>query len=112
MEDGGQEPDVSRLDPRFTPRRSAETDVTDMEQRYRKPRIRDPKKLDDGADPTWTSWLIGTTNKLEQDSFQFETEKSRIAYVFGSTEGLANELLTPRMKRGYVMPFTSIEDMF
>ena len=70
VEDVAQDLDVRHLDPRFTLRRLAETDVTDMEQqRYRKPRIRDSKKLNDGADPTWTSWLIGTTNKLEQDSF-------------------------------------------
>ncbi len=100
---------ASRLGPNA--RRSAETDFTDPD-RYRKPRIRNPKALDDGTDPTWNSWLISTTNKLEQDSFQFDTEKSRIAYVFGSTEGLANKLLTPRMKRGCAMPFTSVEDMF
>ena len=104
-------PDVRRLDPRITPQRSAESDITDL-GRHRKPRIQDPKKLSDGTDPTWISWQIGTINKLEQDSFQFDTEKSKIAYVFGSTEGLANKLLTPRMKPNCATPFTSVEEMF
>jgi hypothetical protein len=56
--------------------------------------------------------LIGVNNKLEQDSFLFDTEKARIAYVFGCTEGQANTLLTPRMKRGCTSPFTSVEEMF
>jgi hypothetical protein len=90
VEDIGQERETplitTRLGPNVQPRRSADTDHTDL-GRYRKPRISDPKKLDDGTEPTCTSWLIGVNNKLEQDSFQFDTEKARIAYVFGCTEG-------------------------
>jgi hypothetical protein len=92
-------------------RRSAESDYPERE-RYRKPRITDPKQLDDGTEPTWISWSITVENKLEQDSFQFETERSKIAYVYGCTKGQANALLTPRMKKGCVSPFTSIEEMF
>ena len=92
-------------------RHSAESDYPELE-RYRKPRITDPKQLDDGTEPTWISWSITVENKLEQDSFQFETERSKIAYVYGCTKGQANALLTPRMKKGCVSPFTSIEEMF
>jgi hypothetical protein len=92
-------------------RRSAESEYPDLAH-YRKPRITDAKQLDDGKEPTWTSWSIHIENKLEQDSFQFDTEKSKIAYVYGCTKGQANELLTPRMKRGCASPFTSVDEMF
>ena len=92
-------------------RRSAESEYPDLAH-YRKPRITDAKQLDDGKEPTWTSWSIHMENKLEQDSFQFDTEKSKIAYVYGCTKGQANELLTPRMKRGCASPFTLVDEMF
>ena len=54
-----------------TTRRSAETPDPGDGDRYsrRKPYIKDPKRLNDRVEPTWTSWVIAIDNKLEQDTF-------------------------------------------
>ena len=98
----------------LTTRQSAETPDPGDRDRYsrRKPCIKDPKRLNDRVEPTWTSWVIAINNKLEQDIFQFDTEKAKIAYIFSYTEGQASSLLTPWIRRGCAQPFRSANKVF
>jgi hypothetical protein len=57
----------------------------------------DLPKLDDGANPTWTSWKLQAKARLRH-SHLFPDEQAKVELLYSRTTGLANRYLTPRME--------------
>jgi len=51
----------------------------------------------DGTNPTFEGWKIKINNKLRENSDHYPTEKSKVGYIFGRTEGDAAVHLEPGM---------------
>ena len=58
----------------------------------------DPPMLSDGVDPTFEGWKIKMKNKLRENSDHFQTEESKVGYMYGRTEGAAARHLEPGME--------------
>jgi len=54
-------------------------------------------QLDDGTDPTWTSWKLQAKAKLRR-SYLFPDEQAKVDFLYSRTKGMANRYLTPRME--------------
>ena len=52
--------------------------------------------LNDGKDPTFRQWKASIRDRLEVNSEQYPTERSRKALVWGMTKGLARNYLEPQ----------------
>jgi hypothetical protein len=62
--------------------------------RYEK--LADLPELDDGTNPTWTSWKLQAEAKLRR-SYLFPDEQAKVEFLYSKTTGLANKYLTPQM---------------
>jgi hypothetical protein len=65
-------------------------------EQKRSPKRPDPPLLSDGVDPTFTSWNILVQAKLQDNVDHFDTERSKLTYVYGRTTGKAQRHLEPR----------------
>ena len=75
---------------------AAET-ITKTEAK-RSPKQSDPPMLTDGTDPTSEGWKIKMKHKLHENSDHFQTEKSKVGYMYSRTEGDAAGHLEPSME--------------
>jgi hypothetical protein len=74
------------------------TEMTTRTEVKRSPKQPDPPMLTDGTNPTFEGWKIKMKNKLRENSDHFQTEKSKVGYMYGCTEGDAACYLEPGME--------------
>jgi len=75
----------------------------------RSPKQSDPPILTDGVDPTFEGWKIKMKHKLRENSDHFQTEKSKVGYMYGRTEGDAARHLEPDMEND---KFSTPDDVY
>jgi Zinc knuckle len=80
-----------------------------FEQR-RSPKKPDPPLLSDGIDPTFTSWNILVQAKLQDNADHFDSERSKLTYVYGRTTGKAQKHLEPRYDPKTRNPYQSVDE--
>jgi hypothetical protein len=71
----------------------------------------DPDHLSDGKDPTFLSWKIGILGKFNINADHFESEYSKILYLFNRTQGDARKHLEPRVDPDHPSCFNTAEEM-
>ena len=74
------------------------TETITRAEAKRSPKQPDPPMLTDGIDPTFEGWKIKMKHKLRENGDHFQTEKSKVGYMYGRTEGDAARHLEPGME--------------
>jgi hypothetical protein len=78
-------------------RLSSETPVSlQRDKPHYSKRQPDPLPLDNGENPTFESWKLQIQGKFRVNADHYETEESRMVYLFGRTTGNAQKHLRPR----------------
>ncbi len=75
-------------------------------------KIDDPDKLDNGVNPTYKQWKDLMDGKMYGNRDWWKTERDRMFYVFGRTEGEARDHLHARWGTDSYDPFLDTADMF
>jgi len=75
-------------------------------------KIDDPDKLDNGTNPTYKQWKDLMDGKMYGNRDWWDTERDRMFYVFGRTEGEARDHLHARWGTDSYDPFLDVADMF
>ena len=101
----------SQGSPSGSPGDYAETEAHTMGRAPLSPKVKDPPKLSDGVDPTFSAWSKLLHGKLLQNGDWYPTEQRKMAYVFGLTEGTAQRNLETLYLSDSPMAFQTVSDM-
>jgi hypothetical protein len=74
-------------------------------------KLPDGKRLSDGKDPKFESWLIDIENKLEANADHYPTALARMQYVKSMCEGEAAEHLLPRFRKDSPQRYRDVNDI-
>jgi len=74
-------------------------------------KLPDGKRLADGKDPKFESWLIDIENKLEANADHYPTALARMQYVKSMCEGEAADHLLPRFRKDSPQRYRDINDI-
>lgn len=73
-------------------------------------KLREPRPLTDGKDPTIEDWLFDMRAKLKGEKDQFPSEEFKISYVVGFVQGRARTYIRTRLV-STTHPFYTAEDI-
>jgi hypothetical protein len=73
-------------------------------------KIPDPEPLSDGKDPTFENWKIQIQGKFVVNHDHFSTDQAKMIYIFGRTQGDAQNALKTRYETAK-NPFQTSQDM-
>lgn len=75
----------------------------------RSAKVSDPPMLTDGVDPTYEGWKIKMKYKLNANADHYPTEKLKVGFMYGRTEGEAAGHLEPGMESD---TFSTVDEVF
>lgn len=92
---------------------AAESAKEDIEPQISKSTyLPDPERLDDGANPSFESWVVDMRGKLMLNADHYPIEQHKTIYVACRTTGKAHMHLNARLSQDAVLPYTDAEYMF